>query len=246
MLRSGKMTQVSFPDPHIYDFPEWVLFEDYFYYSKDIVSFGDRLSVENLQSAYRLGIFPWHVDGLPLPWYCPEKRAILEFDELHVPRSLERARRKSPYTFTIDKDFRTVIENCAHVTRAGETGTWITPEFIESYCALHDKGTAHSIEAWDANGELVGGLYGVDAGGVFCGESMFHTADNASKLALLFLIHHLQERGATWLDAQVMTPHIKALGAREIPRKRFLQKLREAQALELDLFAVRAERAPGG
>jgi leucyl/phenylalanyl-tRNA--protein transferase len=233
-----------FPDPLTYEFPEWVLFEDYFYYSKDIVSFGDPLTVENLKNAYRLGIFPWHVDGLPLPWYCPEKRAILEFSELHIPRSLERARRKDPYTFTIDEAFGKVIQTCSTIRRAGQDGTWITREFESRYCDLHDEEIAHSVEAWDAEGKLVGGVYGVDAGGVFCGESMFHTADNASKLALLFLIDHLRDRGATWIDAQVMTPHINALGAKEILRKEFLRKLKDTQRLELDLFGEKVETAP--
>jgi leucyl/phenylalanyl-tRNA--protein transferase len=227
---------VSFPDPRSYEFPEWVLFDDYFYYSRDIVSFGDKLTVDNLRKAYRLGIFPWHIEGLPLPWYCPEKRAILEFADLHIPRSLERARRKQPFTFTIDKDFRSVIENCASVSRNGETGTWITPDFVRAYTELHKAGVAHSVEAWDQNGDLVGGVYGVDAGGVFCGESMFHTETNASKLALLHMIEHLRTRGATWLDAQVMTPHIRALGAKEITRSMFLRKLREGQARQLKLF----------
>jgi leucyl/phenylalanyl-tRNA--protein transferase len=234
---------VSFPDPHTYDFPEWVLFEEYFYYSRDIVSFGDELTVENLTNAYRLGIFPWHVDGLPLPWYCPEKRAVLEFSELHIPRSLERARRKNPYSFTIDKEFGEVIRTCSSMRRPDQTGTWITEDFVGAYSQLHDAGVAHSIEAWDENGVLVGGLYGVDAGGVFCGESMFHTSPNASKLALLFLIDHLRERGATWLDAQVMTPHIKALGAKEIRRKEFLRRLEETQNLGLDLFARKVDHA---
>lgn len=227
---------MSFPDPQTYDFPEWVLFEDYFYYSPDIVSFGDDLTVESLRSAYSLGIFPWHVDGLPLPWYCPAKRAILDFSDLHIPRSLERARRKELCTFTIDRDFRKVIESCAKVSRKGETGTWITSGFVQAYYELHLAGMAHSVEAWDANGELVGGLYGVDAGGVFCGESMFHTTTNASKLALLFLIDHLRSKGVTWLDAQVMTPHIRALGGKEVRRNDFLLKLREAQNLDLRLF----------
>ncbi len=227
---------MSFPDPRNYEFPEWVLFGDYFYYSRDIVSFGDELTVENLMNAYRLGIFPWHVDGLPLPWYCPEKRAILEFADLHIPRSLERARRKNPYTFTIDEDFKRVIRSCAIIRRSGQAGTWITPEFNARYCDLHRAGFAHSVEAWDANGNLVGGVYGVDAGGAFCGESMFHTSDNASKLALLFLIDHLRERGASWIDAQVMTPHIKALGGKEIRRKDFLRRLKETQERKLDLF----------
>ncbi|MEO8574747.1 MAG: leucyl/phenylalanyl-tRNA--protein transferase [Pyrinomonadaceae bacterium] len=228
-----------FPDPLTYEFPEWVLFEDYFYYSRDIVSFGDALTVENLRNAYRLGIFPWHVEGLPLPWYCPEKRAILEFSDLHIPKSLERARRKNLYTFTIDRAFEIVIRNCSTIRRSGQDGTWITPEFEIRYCDLHRQGTAHSVETWDADGKLVGGVYGVDAGGVFCGESMFHTADNASKLALLFMIDHLRDRGATWIDAQVMTPHVKALGAKEISRKRFLRKLKETQGFARDLFGGR-------
>ncbi len=227
---------MSFPDPKRHEFPEWVLFDDYFYYARDIVSFGDPLTVENLRSAYRLGVFPWHVDGLPLPWYCPEKRAILEFTDLHVPRSLERARRKAAFTFTVDKAFKSVIESCARVVRAGESGTWITPEFIRSYCELHAAGMAHSVEVWTETGELVGGVYGVDAGGVFCGESMFHTETNASKLALLFMIERLQKRGATWIDAQVMTPHIRALGAKEIRRSEFLEKLGGTQKSELRLF----------
>lgn len=235
---------MSFPDPRSYDFPEWVLFDDYFYYSRDIVSFGDELTVDNLRSAYRLGIFPWHIEGLPLPWYCPEKRAILEFADLHIPRSLERARRKNLYTFTIDKDFRKVMRRCATVRRSGQKGTWITMQFVRGYSELHQAGIAHSVEAWDANGHLVGGVYGVDSGGVFCGESMFHTAPNASKLALLFLIEHLQTRGATWFDAQVMTPHIRALGAKEIRRKEFLRKLQETQATGLDLFGAKVEHAP--
>lgn len=225
-----------FPDPQTHDFPEWVLLDEYFYYSKDIVSFGDELTVENLRNAYRLGIFPWHVDGLPLPWYCPEKRSILEFSELHVPRSLERARRKSNFTFTIDEAFDEVILSCARISRRGETGTWITDDFIRTYRELHSLGIAHSVETWNTNGELVGGVYGVDAGGVVCGESMFHTETNASKLALLHMIDHLRSRGSTWLDAQVMTPHIRALGARDIRRKEFLRKLRETQALGLTLF----------
>jgi leucyl/phenylalanyl-tRNA--protein transferase len=233
-----------FPDPQSHEFPEWVLFEDYFYYSRDIVSFGDPLTVENLKNAYRLGIFPWHVEGLPLPWYCPEKRAVLEFSELHIPKSLERARRQNLYTFTIDKDFEKVIRSCATIQRAGQSGTWITPEFLWRYSDLHEAGIAHSVEAWDAEGKLVGGVYGVDAGGLFCGESMFHLAPNASKLALLFLIDHLKTQNATWLDAQVMTPHIKALGAKEIRRKEFLRKLKETQALELDLFGGKVKHAP--
>ena len=235
---------MKFPDPQTYDFPEWVLVDDYFYYAKDVVCFGAELTVENLKKAYRLGIFPWHIEGIPLPWYCPERRAILEFDELHIPKSLVKERRKGAFAYTINKDFRQVIENCSEAVRSGEKGTWITQEFIEVFSSLHAKGMAHSVEVWNADGELVGGLYGVDAGGVFCGESMFHKESNASKLALLHLIDHLRKRGATWLDVQVITPHFKTLGAREISRKQFLRKLKETQGFELNLFGSKARRAP--
>ena len=230
------MSPADFPDPQTHEFPEWVLFDDYFYFARDIVSFGAELTVANLRTAYRSGIFPWHIEGLPLPWYCPEKRAILEFSELHIPKSLEKERRKGKFHYTIDKDFRSVIEACSATRRAGEAGTWITADFIRAYLQLHHAGMAHSVEVWDEHGSLVGGLYGVDAGGVFCGESMFHRQSNASKLALLYLIDHLSARGATWLDAQVMTPHLKALGAREIPRREFLKKLGATQQLRLGLF----------
>jgi len=225
-----------FPDPATYKFPEWIPHGDYAYYAREVVSFGDPLTVENLREAYTKGIFPWHMDGIPLPWYCPERRAIIEFADLHIPKSLERARRRSEFTFTTDKAFRRVIEQCSRATRPRQGGTWITPEFIETYTALHREGMAHSVEVWNADDDLVGGVYGVDAGGVFCGESMFYKQPNASKLALLFLIDHLRTRDSTWLDAQVMTPHIKALGAKEISRAKFTRKLIETQSLHLVLF----------
>ncbi len=230
------MSAIAFPDPQSHDFPEWILFGDYYYDARDIIGFGGELSVENLQDAYRKGIFPWHIDNMPLPWFCPEKRAVLEFSEVHVPGSLAKAQRKEIFTFTIDKAFRRVIKNCSKMRRPGQRGTWITPDFIRAYHGLHELGMAHSVEAWDATGKLAGGLYGVDAGGVFCGESMFYKQPNASKLSLLFLIDHLKTRGSAWLDVQVMTPHMRALGAKEISRKSFLERLKKAQALNLKLF----------
>jgi leucyl/phenylalanyl-tRNA--protein transferase len=225
-----------FPNPQTHGFPDWILAGEYFYDGRDIISLGNPLTVENVRAAYRLGIFPWHIDGIPLPWYCPSKRAILKFSGLHIPKSLEKDRRRSKLSFTIDRDFHAVILNCSNVKRADHGGTWITPEFVDVYCKLHAEGMAHSVEAWDESGELAGGLYGVDAGGVFCGESMFHTASNASKLALLFLIEHLKERGSTWLDVQVMTPHLKAFGAKETSRSEFLSKLKKTRELQLSLF----------
>jgi len=229
---------VSFPDPAKHEYPEWVLIEDYFYYARDVVSFGDELTLGNLQKAYTRGIFPWHMEGVPLPWYCPDPRAILRFKDLHIPKSLEKEQKRARYSFTIDKDFTRVITECSLTQRTGQKGTWITKEFVDAYSELNNAGMAHSVEVWNDEHEIVGGLYGVDAGGVFCGESMFHKAPNTSKLALLYLIEHLKSRGSTWLDAQVMTPHMRTLGAKEISRREFLRRLKETQGFELDLFGT--------
>jgi leucyl/phenylalanyl-tRNA--protein transferase len=231
------MFSSTFPDPRDYDFPEWALYGEYFYKAGDIVSFGEPLTVDNVREAYRKGIFPWYIEGVPLPWFCPAKRAVLNFSELHVGRSLAKERRRGQFTFTIDRDFGAVIRRCAASKRDGQQGgTWITDDFVRVYTQLHAEGIVHSVEAWDKSGELAGGLYGVDAGGVLCGESMFFLQPNASKLALLFLVDHLISRGSTWLDAQVMTDHMKALGARDIDRGEFLDKLKETQSLGLRLF----------
>jgi leucyl/phenylalanyl-tRNA--protein transferase len=228
-------SQIEFPDPLEYDFPEWIAIGDYFYNARDIIHFGGELNTVNLLNAYARGIFPWPIEGCPLPWFCPARRAILEFAEIRISRSVRRAKRDSALTFTIDKAFEEVMSNCASVTRKDEQGTWISEDFIREYARLHSLGNAHSVEAWAGN-KLVGGIYGVDAGGVFCGESMFHLQPNASKLAILFLVEYLAERGANWLDIQVMTPHMHALGAREISRKAFIAKLRSLQTKRLKLF----------
>lgn len=212
----------TFPDPR--------------YAPSDVVAMGEDLRIDTLREAYRKGIFPWPHDGLPLPWFSPRRRAVLFFDELHAGRSLRKAVRRAPFTFTIDRDFRSVIRACAAAERPDQDGTWIAPNIITAYTRLHAAGDAHSIEAWDANGALAGGVYGVDAGGVFTGESMFHTQSDASKLALLFFIDHARSRGSTFLDCQVMTPHMEALGAREITRARFLDLLAETQAKGVRLF----------
>lgn len=231
------MSPQIFPDPRTYEFPEWVLYGEYFYKAEDIISFGEPLTVETVKEAYGKGIFPWYIEGIPLPWFCPKKRAILDFADLHIGRSLGKERRKSRFTFSIDKDFHEVIHACAESRRDGQSGgTWIKEDFIRVYGEMHNEGIVHSVEAWDANGNLAGGLYGVDAAGVFCGESMFFRQPNASKLALLFLIDHLKSRGSTWLDAQVMTDHMKALGSKDIDRADFLYKLKETQSLNLRLF----------
>ena len=210
-------------------------FPDPRYVRGDIVAVGNDLAVETLRDAYRHGIFPWPHEDLPLPWFSPRRRAVIFFDELRVGRTLRRTRGKSPFRFTVDQRFPAVIEACAASPRPGQDGTWINENIIRAYRRLHEAGDAHSVEAWEGDA-LAGGLYGIDAGGAFTGESMFYLRPGASKLALLFLIDHLRERGVTWLDCQVMTPHMRALGAREITRARFLDLLAEAQASDRKLF----------
>jgi leucyl/phenylalanyl-tRNA--protein transferase len=203
--------------------------------SDDIVALGGNLEPATLREAYRNGVFPWPAEDLPLLWFCPRERAILEYRHLHVGRSLARARRQTRCTFTLDTAFEDVILHCASEPRPGQDGTWITDEMIEAYVRLHRLGVAHSVEAW-LDGRLVGGLYGVDTDGAFSAESMFYHEPWASKLALLHLLDHLAARGLDWIDIQVMTPHMERLGARNITRREFLARLRRTRALGLALF----------
>ena len=211
----------TFPDPR--------------YAPSDVVALGEDLRVETLREAYRKGIFPWPHEDVPLPWFSPRRRTVIFFDELHISRSLRKTMKRAPFTFTIDRAFGKVIRNCAKMPRPEQDGTWIAPKIIDAYMRFHAAGDAHSVEAWEGH-ELAGGLYGIDAGGVFTGESMFHLRPDASKLALLFLIEHLRSRGAAFIDCQVMTSHMRALGAREITRGRFLDMLAHAQASANSLF----------
>lgn len=210
-----------FPDPRLFG---------------DIVAVGGTLSLDYLIDAYRHGIFPWPMGGTEkLPWFCPESRAVLFFKDLHIPRSLEKIRKKSALRFTIDQAFDQVIHLCADTPRPEQDGTWITEEVLDAYIDLHRAGHAHSVEVWEDE-ILVGGAYGVDAGGAFAAESMFFKKPYASKLALLHLFDHLQSRGAEWIDIQILTPHMEALGAREISRDEFLLLLSETQSSSLKLF----------
>lgn len=204
-----------------------------------IVALGGPLTTTNLLRAYCRGIFPWPMNEYVLPWCCPEERGILDFNELHIPRRLARTRQNSTFHFTIDRAFPQVITNCATVKRNHESGTWITRQMIRAYCELHKQGHAHSVEVWEDT-ELVGGLYGVDAGGSFAGESMFSLRSDASKLALLFLIDHLKQRDLDWLDIQMVTPHLEALGGKLISRAEFLAKLTATQKRKLTLFSPTA------
>jgi len=193
-----------------------------------LVAVGGTLHPDILEQAYRMGIFPWSSEPA-VTWWCPDHRAIFELGSFQQPRSLRKRIRQAGWTFHLDRDFEGTVRNCAEPT-ADRPSTWITEDFVASYCELHRRGKAHSVEVYE--GEVaVGGLYGVSMGGFFGGESMFRRRNDASKAALVYLVSHLHSRGFSWLDAQVMNPHLANMGAREIPRAEFLRRLREALLL---------------
>jgi leucyl/phenylalanyl-tRNA--protein transferase len=192
-----------------------------------LVAVGGDLSVLRLLLAYRTGIFPWTAD--PITWWSPDPRAIFELERFHVPRSLARVLQKATFQITIDRAFRRVMEGCA-APAPGRRETWITPEFIEAYTRLHEHGHAHSLECWRQS-ELVGGIYGVAIGGFFAGDSMFHRASNASKVALVHLVQHLRARGFVLFDIQMLTPVTRQLGGTTIPREDYLARLAKAVQL---------------
>jgi len=194
-----------------------------------LLCMGGALDVETLYAAYTRGIFPWPHQGTPLLWFTPADRGVLDFEDLHIARSLKRFMRGTDWQLTFDQDFAAVIRACSAVPRPGQEGTWITDEMIAGYTAFHEAGFAHSVECWHGD-QLIGGIYGVFVQDVFSAESMFHLQDNASKLCLLALIERLQVRGLTWLDVQMVTPTLEAFGAKEIPRDEFLERIAAAHA----------------
>jgi len=200
-----------FPDPELAD-------------ADGLVAVGGDLSLPRLLEAYRSGIFPWTIQ--PVTWWSPDPRAIFDLTRFHVPKSLRRILNRCPFEITRDKVFREVMEACA-APAPGRRDTWISPEFIKAYTALHRHGHAHSLECWQ-NGKLVGGIYGVAIGGFFAVESMFHRVSNASKVALNYLVQHLRERGFELFDIQMLTPATEQLGAVTIPRTEYLRRLKHA------------------
>ncbi|SFV59528.1 Leucyl/phenylalanyl-tRNA--protein transferase [hydrothermal vent metagenome] len=187
-----------------------------------IVAWGGDLTPSRIIRAYQEGIFPWYAKDDPILWWSPDPRFIMELDEFRLTRSLKKSLKK--FEYKIDADFSGVIRSCATVPREGQNGTWILPEVIEAYETLHALGVAHSIESYH-EGELVGGLYGLAIGGVFCGESMFSKKSDASKAAYYILIQHLKKWRYSFVDCQVPTPHLASLGAKEISREEFLKRL---------------------
>ncbi len=190
-----------------------------------LLAMGGDLSVERLLLAYRSGIFPWYEGTVPL-WWSPDPRFVLFPDELKVSKSMQQLIKKEQFRFTINQNFKAVIHNCKNIPRNNQQGTWITNEVEKAYTTLHEKGFAHSAEAWLGD-ELVGGLYGIRLGNAFFGESMFSKASNASKFAFIRYVQQLRSEAVALIDCQVYTAHLESLGAAMIPREKFMQLLKD-------------------
>ncbi|WP_279044191.1 leucyl/phenylalanyl-tRNA--protein transferase [Cedecea davisae] len=194
-----------------------------------LLALGGDLGPARLLMAYHRGIFPWFSPGDPILWWSPDPRAVLYPEQFHLSRSMKRFHRTSPYSVTLNHAFERVLYGCASDR---SEGTWITAEIVEAYLRLHELGHAYSIEVWES-GELVGGMYGVAQGALFCGESMFSRRVNASKTALLVFCQHFLRHGGKLIDCQVLNEHTASLGVQEIPRRDYLQALAELRPQHL-------------
>ena len=205
--------EIAFPSPQLAE--------------EGLLAVGGDLSRKRLLLAYRMGIFPWYSKYEPILWWSPDPRLVLYPGELRVSKSLQKTIKKGLFKITMDQAFKVVINACAHSRTSADEGTWIVEEMVDAYCDLHESGFAHSVEAWQAD-RLAGGLYGVSLGRCFFGESMFTHISNASKVAFVALVKHLQTLNFDLIDCQVSTPHLLRFGAREIPRARYLNELKKS------------------
>jgi leucyl/phenylalanyl-tRNA--protein transferase len=192
-----------------------------------LLAVGGDLKPERLLLAYAQGIFPWYSEGQPILWHSPDPRMVLLADDLHVPKSLAKVRRRGAFEIKLDTAFAEVMDACAAVKRPGQRGTWITRAMKKAYLELHRQGYAHSAEAW-SDGRLAGGLYGVSLGAAFFGESMFARAPDASKIAFVTLVERLRDWEIKLIDSQVHTDHLARFGAQLWPRKAYLGALKKA------------------
>jgi leucyl/phenylalanyl-tRNA--protein transferase len=208
-----------------------------------LIAVGGKVTAAKMLAAYREGTFPWYNVGEPVMWWSPDPRAILEFDHFHISHRLARTIRSGKFRCTIDHNFAAVVRGCAE----REEETWITPAMTAGFHELHRAGYAHSVEVWTGD-ELAGGIFGVAIGGFFSGESMFHRQRDASKVALAFLIDHLRAAGYLLFDIQILSPHTASLGAREIPRAEYLQRLKSAlgRDVRFPAEAVRPQLSASG
>ena len=203
-------------DKNSYIFPDPNFAND-----KGILAYGGDLSPSRIMTAYLNGIFPWYNDTDPILWWSPNPRCILDLEDFKISKSLEKKINKKQFEIKFDNNFKQVMQECKNINRDNQKGTWIQDEMIEAYTQIHKMGFAHSFEAYEKN-ELVGGGYGVSIGNIFCGESMFAKKTDASKVALYFLVKRLKEKGFSFIDCQVPTPHLLSLGAKLINRREFL------------------------
>jgi leucyl/phenylalanyl-tRNA--protein transferase len=190
-----------------------------------LLAIGGDLSVQRLINAYHHAIFPWFSQGEPILWWSPSERAVIHPEHVHISKSMAKFMRTTTLKVTLNYAFSEVIKACAQ-PRKTQSGTWISPAIQQAYQQLHQKGLAHSIEVWDSD-LLVGGLYGINVGGVFCGESMFHTQTNASKLAFITLCQHFSHYQGKLIDCQMITPHLESLGVIAITRSDFIKQLQK-------------------
>ena len=204
--------RLLFPDPDLAD-PDGLL------------AVGGDLSANRLIQAYQNGIFPWYSDETPILWYAPHERCVIFPPEIKISKSTKQILRADKFSITVNQCFEKVIAACSSVERKDQDGTWITDEMMAAYIQLHQLGQAHSIEVW-FDGNLVGGLYGVQTGNVFCGESMFSLMNNASKIALIYLC----SMGFAMIDCQMHTPHLESMGARMISRQEYMEVLQKSVA----------------
>lgn len=217
MLLTNLDDCLTFPDPN-----------NAVNYYNGLIAQGGDLSVERLLAAYHQGIFPWFSEDEPILWWSPDPRAVFDPLQFYVNRTFSKFLKKCDYQVTINHDFLSVIHGCAK----NHGDTWITDEMINAYSKLHQLGFAHSVEVWQ-NDYLIGGLYGVSQGGIFCGESMFSLKSNASKIALYAFSHHFADCGGLLIDCQVLNEHTAKLGAFNIPRKDYLRYLKQLQTIIL-------------
>ena len=215
----------------IYQLNERIVFPPVEGAEEGIVAVGGELSTERLMMAYRSGIFPWYSEDEPIIWWSPDPRFVLYPDRIQVTKRMKAVLRKGVFATTYNKDFEQVISNCQKIYRKGQPGTWITKEMKTAYLNLHEKGLAKSIEVWQDN-NLVGGMYGVDLGNVFCGESMFSKVSNASKVALINFAQKFRNEGGKLIDCQVYTSHLESLGAENISRNKFVEYLHASIGLK--------------
>ena len=205
---------IEFPPPHLAS-------------EEGLLAVGGDLTQKRLLLAYRMGIFPWFSNNEPILWWSPDPRLVLYPHEIKTSKTLKKIIKKEVFKVTMDLAFNEVINQCAQVRLKKNQGTWIIEDMIEAYCQLHESGFAHSVEVW-RQGELAGGLYGVSLGKCFFGESMFTRINNASNIALVKLVDYLKKLSFDMVDCQVATEHLTRFGAREIPRKLFLEQLEKS------------------